>query len=49
MVIDLARQLANFLREPRDVGEGREIPLLELADPAVDGVLRFAKAHGDSR
>src|SRR6185436_13951538 len=48
MVIDLARQLANFFREPRDIGEGGEIALLELADPTVDGILRFAKAHGDS-
>src|SRR6266511_5387043 len=46
VVIDLARQLANFLGEAGDVGERREVAFLILADPAVDGVLRFAKAHG---
>jgi len=45
LVIDLARQLADFFGQPRHVRERREVARLELADPLIDRVLRLTEAH----
>ena len=45
LVIDFACQLADFFGEARHVRERREVALLELADPLIDRLLRFSKAH----
>jgi hypothetical protein len=44
-MVDLAGELANFLREAREIGERREVSLLILADPLIDRLLRVAKRH----
>src|SRR6267143_365437 len=46
LMIDLARQLADFFGQARHVRERREVPPLELADPLIDRLLRLTKAHG---
>src|SRR6266853_4520423 len=46
LVIDLARQLADFFGKSRHVRERREVPRFELAHPLIDGMLRLTKAHG---
>jgi proline dehydrogenase len=45
-VVDLTGELADFLGEAGDIGERGEIALPIPADPAIHGVLGFAKAHG---
>src|SRR6267378_4487297 len=45
LVIHLAGQLTHFLGETRDVRERREISLLELPHPLIDGLLCLAKTH----
>src|SRR6266700_2173504 len=44
-VVDLARELADFLDESGEVRERWEVSFLILADPAIDRLLGFAQGH----
>ena len=47
-VVDLARELADLLGEPRQVGERVEVALLVLADPGVHPALRIGERHANA-
>src|SRR2546425_9615310 len=47
-VVDLAGELAHFLRQPGEVGERREVAFLILPDPSIDSLLGFAQGQGES-
>src|SRR5213078_3170758 len=44
-VVQLPRQLADFLGEPREVRQRREVSFLILTDPPIHGLLGFAQGH----
>src|SRR5207247_1834584 len=45
LVVQLPRQLADFLGEPREVRQRREVSFLILTDPPIHGLLGFAQGH----
>src|SRR3989449_4553132 len=48
-VVHFPRQLTDFFREPREIGQRREVSFFILADPPIDRLLGFAQGHGRLR
>src|SRR5207253_11139436 len=48
-VVYLPRQLTDFFREPREIGQRREVSFFILADPPIHRLLGFAQGHGRLR